>query len=99
MVAEKRTLKWRLTEPYRESNREKDRAFPKNPEEYSWDAYLVGVQDAHTDVQYNFNFADGRQSEIRAERVLNPHDFTDLALEINKIVLWYNDTDGMLFGI
>lgn len=99
MTAEKRSLRWRLSEPYRESNREKDRMFPRLPEEYSWDSYLVGVKDARTDVQYNFKFADGKCSEVRAERNLHPHDFEAEALDIRQIVLWYNDADGMLFGI
>lgn len=50
MTAEKRNLRWRLSEAYRESNREKDRMFPRTPEEYEWDSYLVGIKDARSDV-------------------------------------------------
>jgi len=50
-------------------------------------------------VQYNFRFSNGKQSAVPAERALTEINFENKALEINKIVLYINTGDAMLFGI
>lgn len=92
--------KTRLTPPPRplsEANVQ-DRIFPEEAK-LSFNNYIVGILDAKTDVQFNFIFANGDRSQIRAERAMVELMFADLALKIHKIVLWYNDADTMLFGI
>lgn len=60
MEKEKVEVKHYLTPMYKASTREKDRCFPESPEDYDYEAYLVGISDAKTDVQYNFKFANGK---------------------------------------
>ena len=98
MEKEKREVRTYFTPSYKETNREKDRHYPEGKDDYNYEAYLVAVLDAKTDVQYNFEFADGKRSKVSAERALTPINISKQALEIRKIIIYYNSSDGMCFG-
>lgn len=92
------TLKYRLTQPYKSSTHHQNIVVPEL-DAFSFETYLVAVQNVQTDVQFNFVFSNGAASKLTASRPLNELRIEPVGIQIRKVIIWYRESDGLLFGV